>query len=131
MEFELKSQVLGFENLTKLKLEKIDDLFAKATNVDDEHPSFMLVNPYMLREYNFELPQYIKALLNINDESKNIAVYNTMVIQSPLENSLINFLAPFVFNFDNQSVAQVVLDNIAYPDYGILEPFNKFINNDE
>jgi flagellar assembly factor FliW len=126
MEFELKSQILGFEELTKIKLEKIDDLFAKAINAEGEHPSFILVNPYMLREYDFELPEYIKALLEITDESKNIAVYNTMVVQTPLDESLINFLAPFVFNFDNQSVAQVVLDNTTYPDYGILEPFNKF-----
>jgi flagellar assembly factor FliW len=126
MEFELKSQILGFEDLTKLKLEKIDDLFAKATNAEGEHPSFVLVNPYMLREYDFELPEYIKVLLGITEDTENIAVYNTMVVQTPLEDSLINFLAPFVFNFDTQSVAQVVLDNTTYPQYGILEPFNKF-----
>lgn len=126
MVFELKSQVLGFEELQRLNLEKIDDMFAKATNNDGEHPSFVLVNPFMLREYDFEVPDYIKVLMDI-DEKSNIAIYNVMVIQNPLENSLINFIAPFIFNFDNTTAAQIVLDTNSYPQYGILEPLNTFI----
>ena len=126
MVFELKSQVLGFEELQQIKLEKIDDMFAKAVNAEGEHPSFVLVNPFMLREYDFEVPDYIKILMDI-DENSQLAIYNVMVIQSPLENSLVNFIAPFVFNFDNNSAAQIVLDNNIYPQYGILEPLNAFM----
>jgi len=128
MVFELKSQVLGFETLQKIKLEKIDDMFAKATNIDAEHPSFVLINPFMLLEYDFELPDYIKILMDV-DEKSNLAIYNIVVIQKPLEDSLINFIAPFVFNFDNNTASQVVLDNSKYPQYGILEPLNKFITS--
>lgn len=125
MVFEVKSPILGFENVTKMKLEKIDDLFMKLSNVDDEVPHFTLVNPFLLREYEFEVPSSIKILLDL-DDAKNLLIANIMVIQKPIENSTINFLAPLVFNFDNLTMAQVVLDSIRYPLYGLSEPVGKY-----
>ena len=79
MVFEVKSPILGFENVTKMKLEKIDELFMKLFNADGEVPHFTLVNPFLLREYEFDVPSNIKILLDLNN-AKNIAVANIMVI---------------------------------------------------
>lgn len=125
MIFEVKLPILGFEQVTKMKLEKIDDLFMKLYNADGEVPQFVLVNPFVLREYEFDVPSNIKILLDL-DNSKNLLIANIMVIQKPIENSLINFLAPLVFNFDNLTMAQVVLDSITYPTYGLDEPISKY-----
>ena len=48
MIFEVKSPILGFENVTKMKLEKIDELFMKLYNAEYEVPHFTLVNPFLL-----------------------------------------------------------------------------------
>lgn len=128
MEFEVKSPILGFENIAKMKLEKIDDIFMKLTNANGDSPSFTLVNPFAFCEYNFEIPTAIQVLLDI-DENKNndILIANIMVVYKEIENSTINFVAPLVFNFTNNTMAQVVLDMIKYPQYNISEPISKFI----
>ena len=63
MIFELKSPLLGFENITKMELKKIDDVFARLQVLDANEPSFTLINPFVLREYNFEIPTSIQELL--------------------------------------------------------------------
>lgn len=128
MEFEVKSPILGFENVTKMKLEKIDDIFMKLTNSSSSTPAFTLVNPFVLRDYSFEIPTAIQVLLDIKEgESKNILIANIMVIYKEIKDSTINFLAPLVFNFDNSTMAQVVLDMAKYPQYNIAEPISSFI----
>lgn len=130
MVFEVKSPILGFENVTKMKLEKIDELFMKLFNADGEVPHFTLVNPFLLREYEFDVPSNIKILLDLNN-AKNIAVANIMVIQKPIEHSTINFLAPLIFNFDNLTMAQVVLDSTQYPMYSLSESIGQYYNKEE
>ncbi len=128
MEFEVKSPILGFENVSRMKLEKIDDIFMRLDNVSGDLPSFTLVNPFALCEYNFEIPTAIQVLLEIDSEkTKNILIANIMVIYKEIKDSTINFLAPLIFNFDNQTMAQVVLDVMKYPQYSISEPISKFL----
>ncbi|RDU65032.1 flagellar assembly protein FliW [Helicobacter sp. MIT 14-3879] len=131
MEFEVKSPILGFENITKMKLEKIDDIFMKLTNSSSSSPAFTLVNPFVLCEYSFEIPTAIQVLLDINEKSKNILIANIMVVYKEIKDSTINFIAPLVFNFDNHTMAQVVLDITKYPQYNIAEPISNFIKGNE
>lgn len=84
----------------------------------------------LLREYEFDVPSNIKILLDLNN-AKNIAVANIMVIQKPIENSTINFLAPLIFNFDNLTMAQVVLDSTQYPMYSLSEFIGQYYNKEE
>ncbi len=127
MVFEVKFPILGFENLKKMKLTKIDDLFMRLENVDDITPSFTLINPFLLREYNFSIPIYVKSLLDIKDDT-NFLVFNIIIVAKPIENSTVNFIAPLVFNVDNNKMAQVVLDGAKYPDFGISEQISKYIS---
>lgn len=128
MEFEVKSPILGFENVSRMKLEKVDDIFMRLCNASGDLPSFTLVNPFALCEYSFEIPTAIQVLLDIDGEkTKNILIANIMVIYKEIKDSTINFLAPIIFNFDNQTMAQVVLDIMKYPQYSISEPISKFL----
>ncbi len=130
MEFEVKSPILGFENVNRMKLEKIDDVFMKLFNLDEEHPSFTLVNPFALREYEFEIPLAIKLLLDLR-ENTNLLILNIMIVQNPIENSTVNFVAPVLFNFDNQTMGQVVLDSTRYVKFGLAEPISDYIVKEE
>ena len=130
MEFDVKSPILGFENVTRVKLEKIDDIFMKLTNANDIVPSFTLVNPFILREYSFEIPTAIQVLLEIKDDnSSKLLITNIMVLYKNIMNSTINFLAPLIFNFDNKTMAQVVLDGFKYTNYGVSESISKYIKD--
>ena len=127
MTYTVKSEILGFGNIDKMEYSEIDELFSSMRAVENEDISFTLVNPYKLREYSFDLPLAIKALLEINENSK-IEVYNILMIQSPLDDSTVNFLSPIVFNQDNATMAQVVLEANKYPEFSLIQPLKSFKN---
>ncbi|MCE3038750.1 flagellar assembly protein FliW [Helicobacter anatolicus] len=126
MRYDLKSPILGFEHITEVEFEKIDDLFAKISNKKEQFEIF-LVNPYMLREYSFEIPNYISLLLELNAQS-GVEVYCAMVLQKNREDSMVNFLAPIVFNTQNAKAGQVVLSMLDYPDFNLSAPLSLFVS---
>jgi flagellar assembly factor FliW len=130
MAYNVKSQILGFENTKIVEINLIDELFSTMIDTENENISFTLVTPYLLREYAFDLPLDIKALLEITESSK-IGVYNILVIQKPLEKSTINFLAPIVINYDNDSLAQALLDPKTHADFGMAETIESFKQTQE
>ncbi len=58
-------------------------------------------------------------------------VFNTMIISNPIENSVIHFIAPLVFNTDKKYVAQVLLDGSKYKDYGLVESISSYIGKQQ
>jgi len=110
MIYEVKKPILGFENVLKVSLEEIDGLFSTLKAVDSEVPNFTLVNPYQLREYSFNIPKDVQVLLDIKEDSK-ILVYNIVVLHNPMTESVVNFKAPLIFNKDNGTMAQFILEN--------------------
>jgi flagellar assembly factor FliW len=125
MSYEVKGQILGFDNTHNVDINEVDELFSTMIDTDNENISFTLVNPYLLREYSFDLPTNLKILLDITADSK-INVYNIVIIQKPLEKSTINFLAPIIVNEDSKKIGQAVLDHNAYPDFGIRQTIESF-----
>jgi len=129
MLFTVKLPILGFETLQHLHLEKVDDIFMhlQADN-DEKSPTFTLINPYILRDYTFDIPTAIEKLLEI-EENSNLLIFNIIILDSTIEESKINFLAPLVFNTDNQSMAQVILEN--RQEYSIAEPIKNYLHRHE
>lgn len=125
MAYKVKGEILGFINTKEVDINEIDELFSTMIDSQNKNISFTLVNPYMLREYSFDIPTKTKDQLDINSDSK-ISVYNILLIQKPLEKSTINFLAPIIINHDNNSLAQIVLEPKQNPDYGMAESIESF-----
>ena len=125
MAYNVKGQILGFAETKTVEITSIDELFATMKDTNNENISFTLVTPYLLREYVFDLPLDIKNLLEITEDSK-IGVYNILLIQKPLEKSTINFLAPIVINYDNNTLAQALLDPKLHDDFGMAETIESF-----
>ena len=125
MSYKVVSEILGFKDMQEIVIEPIDDFFSKMSDANNKNISFILVNPHLLREYSFNLPQDMKTLLKI-DNNTNITVYNILLIQKPLEKSTINFLAPIVLNNDNKTVSQIVLEPKQNPDFGMAERIESF-----
>jgi flagellar assembly factor FliW len=80
----------------------------------------------MLRDYDFEVPEYFKNILEL-EEGSNTLVYNIMIVSTPIETSVINFIAPLVFNADKKLVSQVLLDNNKYKNFGIMEKISDYL----
>ncbi|QFR49886.1 flagellar assembly protein FliW [Sulfurimonas lithotrophica] len=124
MKFEIAVPLLGFEGVKEVTLEKIDDIFMKMQAVDDKYLSFTLIDPFVLREYDFEVPTNIQKILEV-DESSNILTLNIVLIQNPIEDSVINFIGPIVFNTDNKKAAQIILSDDSK--YGIAEKISNYL----
>ena len=125
MSYEVKGNILGFEKTINVEINEIDNLFSTMLDSNNKDISFTIVNPYSLREYSFDLPTDVKVILEI-DENSNFSVYNIVVIQKPLEDSTVNFLAPIVVNNDNNKIAQAVLNSKRHPDFGMAEKIQSF-----
>lgn len=124
MLFDLKMPLLGFETIEKMELEKIDDIFMRLKAPEADEPSFTLINPFVLREYSFDIPPSIQQLMDIKEHS-NLLIYNIIVIQNPIEKSVVNFIAPIVFNTDNHTMAQVIISDGST--FGIAEQISTFL----
>jgi len=118
MKFTVKKPIPGFENINEVELAKIDETIAVLKD-SDGRVLFSLINPFVLREYSFDVPADVKVLLDINENS-NVEVYNNIVMKEPVTESLINFKAPFLFNLDNKTCAQVILDDEKFAKLGDL-----------
>ncbi|WP_163534545.1 flagellar assembly protein FliW [Helicobacter suis] len=125
MLYTLKAPILGFERIMEVELTKIDDLFSRVSSLDNTI-SMVLVNPYKLREYSFSIPKYIELLLELNAQSQ-VEVYCVVVIQKNLEDSMVNFLAPLIFNPENGYGAQIALSIMDYPDFGFRDTLKSFV----
>ena len=124
MKFDMCVPLLGFENVTQVELQKIDGVFMKLYSNENKNISFTLIDPFVLREYDFEVPLNIKEKLEI-DENSNILIQNIVLIQTPIEDSIVNFIAPLIFNTDNKKAAQIILSDSK--EYGIAEKISDFL----
>jgi len=125
MKFDISVPLLGFENIKQVELEKIDDVFMKMVSCEDAHISFTLIDPFVLREYDFEVPNNIKETMEI-DEKSNILILNIVLIQTPIESSVVNFIGPLIFNTDNNKAAQIIISESIK--YGVAEKISTFLN---
>ena len=129
MIFTVKAQIPGFESIKEVEVEKIDEFFVRVISKSDT-TTFTTINPFMIRNYDFEIPEYFRALLDINEKT-NVLILNIMIIATPIETSTVNFIAPLIFNTDNGTVAQVLLDSGKYPDFALMDSISNYLNKEE
>ena len=131
MTYELKMPILGFDDVTKVELEQIDETFSKLRSLDGTRPfEITLVNPFSLCEYNFTIPTADEKLLDLDEtRGDKVLVFCVVVMQKPIENSIVNLMAPFVFNPSNASCLQVTTLPVAeYPQFSKVQPLKEFLS---
>ncbi|HIV48312.1 flagellar assembly protein FliW [uncultured Helicobacter sp.] len=127
MVYEVKSPILGFENVQNVELENIDETFVRLRAMDNTF-EMTLINPYvLLKEYNFTIPTALQILLELEEGRDKVEVYCPLVLQNPVQDSEVGFSSPFVFNPAKGYVAQVSLDIREYPELGITKPIKAFL----
>jgi flagellar assembly factor FliW len=127
MQYQAVLPILGFHDVRRYELEPVDEIFYRLKNLDGESPSFTLIQPAALRDdYAFDLPESAAKALELTKE-EDALVLNLMILDTPLENSHVNFIAPLIFNTANGRMGQVVLDAARYPGYGLADPLKNFL----
>jgi len=123
MKLKVVSPIFGFEELKEFLFEDIDDYFA---SISFDDITFTLIKADKVRDYKISLDEAYLELLELEDSS-SLGVYASVILQDPIEKSLINFAAPIIINHDKNLLAQIALDSQKYKDYGLAEPISKYL----
>ena len=126
MKFKVVLPILGFEDIKEFELEEINENFYTLKN-EEKNVTFTLVNPFFLREYDFEISENEQKKLELDDNTKFL-VLNIMIVENPFIESTINFAAPLIFNLDKKIIGQVVLEN---SNYSLMEKLRDFIKSEK
>jgi len=126
MKFKVVLPILGFEDIKEFELEEINENFYTLKN-EEKNVTFTLVNPFFLREYDFEISENEQKKLELDDNTKFL-VLNIMIVENPFIESTINFAAPLIFNLDKKIIGQVVLENSSY---SLMEKLRDFIKSEK
>ena len=125
MKFKVILPILGFEDIKEFELEKVNENFYTLKN-EEKNVTFTLVNPFFLREYDFEISENDQKKLELDDNT-NFLVLNIMTVENPFIESTVNFAAPLIFNLDKKIMGQVVLEN---SNYSLMEKLKNFIKSE-
>jgi flagellar assembly factor FliW len=128
MDYDVVLPILGFNEIDTLTLEKVEDPFFRLFKKPEGIPAFTLVHPAALRnDYLIEIPDQAVEKLGLVKE-EDALVLNIMILDTPIENSHVNFMAPLVFNTSNGKMGQVILDSAKYPDFGLADPLKNYLD---
>jgi flagellar assembly factor FliW len=79
-------------------------------SIDQTECAFVVTNPFWIDpEYVFELPESAKEQLGIQ-ETAQVAVYTTVTLREPFQESTTNLRAPFVMETKRRQAKQIILD---------------------
>jgi len=130
VKLSVKCPILGFEDTKELEFFPVDEIFNKVKSLDGKEFEFALIDSQLIRPgYDFAIPTYYQELLGLNENS-NKQAFIIVAVHKNQEDTTLNFLAPLLINWDNNSVAQVILEPAAYPDYFQADKITNYIKKD-
>ena len=124
MMYKIALPILGFENFSKVDVEKLDECVAFLKFEDGSKISIININ--VLNKVSFDFKIDDKALEALKIKSKDdFSTYFILVSQEPVEHSIINLVAPIFINEKEKLVGQYVTSEKVEP---YLASLNKCIN---
>jgi flagellar assembly factor FliW len=120
MNFQIVSPIFGFDSLQEVTFLEIDAFFSKIVNAG---VSFTLINPLKLRPYEIEIPLFYKNLLKV-ESGDDVRAYCTVIVDSDITQSTVNFAAPIILNHSKHRLVQVALDDAKY---AVAEPISSYL----
>ena len=108
MMYEVVIPLAGFEDENKFELEKIDDFFSLIKS-EPNGIEIRVINLDSIRNIGFDIDEEAASKLDLRENS-NYSIQYIFVLQNPVEKSIVNLLAPLIFNNDTKKMAQIQLD---------------------
>lgn len=111
-----KNGLPGFETLTKFILfpAEDNDFFSILHSTQDVSIGLIVVSPFTIcGNYEFDLKEPILERLNIKNMSE-VDVYNTVTLNSKVEDITTNLKAPIIINIKDKIGQQIILEDDKY-----------------
>ncbi|MGP0577591.1 flagellar assembly protein FliW [Paenibacillus peoriae] len=104
----------GFEQLREFQLQEHNELFSLFSAVEQPATIFITVNPFdFFKDYEFELSDDALEDIGITSQEQ-IAVRCICTWNSDQSKTTVNLLAPLIFNIEQRTGKQIVLQNTKY-----------------
>ena len=120
--------IFGFEDqkdFVLINFEEDSDTMVNLQSLEDENISFILMNPFYLREdYQAGLSKQEMETLALEEDSKGVLFYVVCVVKEDIADSTVNLRCPIAINPDAKKGIQVILDNPAYSFKHALSSFS-------
>lgn len=127
----VKCPILGFEETKNMEFIPVDDIFVRLKSTDGRDFTFIVIDAQLIRPgYNFDIPLYYQQILGLEKDS-NRQAFVIMALHEDINDSTLNFLAPILINWDNNSLAQVILDSSAYPEFSQMDKISNYLSQNK
>lgn len=113
--------LLGFDKLKKFVLAEIEvnSMFSALQSIEEIAIGFVVINPFSIKtDYEIKIDDKTIEELEI-ENPEDVAVLNTVTLNSIPEKITTNLRAPIIINVKNNKGKQIVLNN---EDYSIKTP---------
>jgi len=108
--------VPGFETLRKFIFFPVEEnrVFNILHAVEDEGIGFVVISPFnVLKDYEFVLDEDLTNRLKL-ENSEDALIFNTVTLNSKIENITTNLRAPIIINIKEKLGEQIILNNDKY-----------------
>lgn len=108
--YKIELPLLGFEDIKQLSIKEIDDNFSTLILDEKKKLNINLVNISYFKKvnFNFNIEDEILEKLHIH-ELKDFEIYFCVVMQTPVEDSIVNLAAPVLINHKQKLIGQYVI----------------------
>ncbi|MGA1932920.1 flagellar assembly protein FliW [Arcobacter sp. YIC-464] len=108
--YEITIPLQGFDNIKKVELENIDENFSSLILDKQNFISFTIVNIKYLQHaaFDFNIEDEILEKMHIR-RREDFDIYFSVVLQDPIEKSIVNLVAPILINKRHKLVGQYII----------------------
>lgn len=106
--YSISLPILGFEEITKANINKIDEYFSTLQLLDKHEINIVNISFLEGSTFDFNIDDDTLKKLHINIRS-DFDIYFAIVLQEPLEESIVNLTAPILINHKNRLLGQYVI----------------------
>lgn len=121
--YKISLPILGFEEVTRTQINLVDEYFATLTLSDNHKINIVNITFLKNTSFDFNIDDETLRKLHINLRS-DFDIYFSIVIQEPLENSIVNLTAPILINHKNRLLGQFVIKDKIPKLFTTLKVFN-------
>ncbi len=108
--YKIELPLLGFEDIKELEIKSLDNNFITIELNKEKNLNINLVNIDYFKEadFNFNIDDDTLEKMNIK-ELKDFKIFFCIVMQKPIEDSIVNLAAPILINEKEKLIGQYVL----------------------
>ena len=110
--YKITLPLLGFESIKEIDIAAIDDKFSTLVLSDDKNLNINIVNITYFKDvsFNFNIDDETLEKLHIH-ELTDFKIFFCVVMQKPIEDSIVNLAAPILINERQKLIGQYVIQD--------------------